>query len=47
MPYLEPASNNSEYKPIYLIDHQNNNISFCGIVKDILKISKVESYAII
>ncbi|MFA5208424.1 MAG: transcriptional repressor LexA [Candidatus Paceibacterota bacterium] len=47
MPYLEPASNNPEYKPIYLVNHQNNNISFCGIVKDILKISKAESYAII
>lgn len=38
--YLEPASTNPEYKKIYLFDYQNDDISFCGIVKDIIKPNK-------
>ena len=40
MAYLEPASTNPEHKLIYLFNYQDEDISFCGIVKDIIKLDK-------
>lgn len=38
--YLEPKSKNKEHKPIYLTSYGNGDITFCGIVKAIIKKKK-------
>jgi repressor LexA len=38
--YLEPKSKNKDHKPIYLTNYGNGDITFCGVVKDIIKKKK-------